>query len=169
MRTALKFVGFLLVKMLFGVYGRFVQAFFASVAKADAGSGLVVAAIFYPVAILLPNVFLWHLFWGVRARNVIAYLSGLFIVPRIVSTFNEIEQANAWQRVMNNGLFAQNVIHAEFCPYAIASWIISFVWGIFFIECFKGLNYTWQQRMLRYAPFAILVMLSSFSIIRVLR
>ena len=37
------------------------------------------------------------------------------------------------------------------------------------IECFKGLNYTWRQRLLRYAPFAILVVLSSFSIIGVLR
>lgn len=36
------------------------------------------------------------------------------------------------------------------------------------IECFKGLNYTWRQRLLRYAPFAILVALSSFSIIGVL-
>ena len=165
MRTVLKFIGFLPAMMLFGVYGQFVQAIFASVAKANAGIGLVVAAIFYPVAILLPNVFLWRLFWGVRARNVIAYLSGLFIVPKIVSTIDEIDRVISWQHMMNNGLFAQNVIHAEFCPYAIASWIIAFAWGIVFIECFKGLNYTWRQRLLRYAPFAILVALSSFSII----
>lgn len=165
MRALLKIIGFLLAMMAFGVYGQFVQAIFASAAKANAGIGLVVAAMFYPVAILLPNVFLWRLFWGVRARNVIAYLSGLFIVPKIVSTINEIDQAINWQHLMNDGLFAHNVMHDEFRPYAIASWIIAFVWGIVLIECFKRPDYTWQQKMLRYAPFAILVAVSSFSII----
>ena len=165
MQTILKVTGFLLTMMAFGSYGKFVQTAFACVGKANAGMGLVVAAIFYPVAILLPNVFLWRLFWGIRARNVIAYLSGLFIVPKIVSTINEIDQAINWQHLMNNGLLAQNVMHDEFRPYAIASWIIAFVWGIIFIGCFKRPNYTWRQKMLRYVPFAILVVLSSLTII----
>ena len=160
MKTIMKVIGFLIAMMAFGVYGQFVQAIFVSVAKANAGIGLVVAAIFYPVAILLPNVFLWYMFWGRGARNVIAYLSGLFIVPKIVSTIDEIERAINWQHLMNNGLLAHNVMNDKFRPYAIASWIIAFVWGIIFIECFKGPNYTWRQRMLRYVPFAILVVVS---------
>ena len=165
MQTILKVTGFLLTMMAFGSYGKFVQTVFACVGKANAGIGLVVAAIFYPVAILLPNVFLWRLFWGIQARNVIAYLSGLFIVPKIVSTINEIDQAINWQHLMNNGLLAQNVMHDEFRPYAIASWIIAFAWGIIFIGCFKKPNYTWRQKMLRYVPFAILMVLSSLTII----
>ena len=152
MRTVLKFIGFLLAIMAFGVYGQFVQAIFTGAAKANAGIGLVVAAIFYPVAILLPNVFLWRLFWGRGARNVIAYLSGLFIVPKTVSTI---------QHMMNNGILAPNVMHDSFRPYAIASWIMALVWGIVFIECFKRPNYTWRQRILRYVPFVILAALPS--------
>ena len=166
MRTVLKFIGFLLAMMAFGGYGQFVQAIFTSAAKANAGIGLVVAAIFYPVAILLPNVFLWRLFWGRGARNVIAYLSGLFIVPKIVITIDEIERAIAWQHVMNDGPFTKNVMHEEFYPYAIASWIITFVWAIILIECFKSPNCTWRQKVLRYVPFAILVVLSSLTIIK---
>ena len=165
MRIILKVIGFLLAMMAFGVYGQFVQAIFASTTKANAGIGLVVAATFYPVTILLPNVLLWHPFWGIQARNVIAYLSGMFIVPKIVSTINEIDQAINWQHLMNNGPLAQNVMHDEFRPYAIASWIIAFVWGIIFIGCFKRSNYTWRQKMLRYVPFAILMALSSLTII----
>ncbi len=165
MRALLKIIGFLLAMMALGVYGQFVQAIFASATKVNAGIGLVVAAMFYPIAILLPNVLLWHLFWGIRARNVIAYLSGLFIVPKIVSTINEIDQAINLQHLMNNGLLAQNVMHDEFRPYAVASWIIAFVWGIILIECFKRPNYTWRQKMLRYAPFAVLMVLSSLTII----
>ena len=161
MQTILKVTGFLLTMMAFGSYGKFVQTAFACVGKANAGMGLVVAAIFYPVAILLPNVFLWRLFWGRGARNVIAYLSGLFIVPKIVITIDEIERAIAWQHVMNDGPFTKNVMHEEFYPYAIASWIITFVWGIIFIGCFKRPNYTWRQRILRYVPFVILAALSS--------
>ena len=56
MRTVLKFIGFLLAMMAFGVYGQFVQVIFTSAAKANAGIGLVVAAIFYPVAIPLASV-----------------------------------------------------------------------------------------------------------------
>lgn len=160
-RTVLKFIGFLLAMMAFGVYGQFVQAIFTSAAKANAGIGLVVAAIFYPVAILLPNVFLWRLFWGRSARNVIAYLSGLFIVPKIVSTIDEIDRVISWQHMMNNGILAPNVMHDSFRPYAIASWIMALVWGIVFIECFKRPNYTWRQRILRYVPFVILAALSS--------
>ena len=140
MRTVLKFIGFLLAMMAFGVYGQFLQAIFTSAAKANTGIGLVVAAIFYPVAILLPNVFLWRLFWGRGARNVIAYLSGLFIVPKIVSTIDEIDRVISWQHMMNNGILAPNVMHDSFRPYAIASWIMALVWGIVFIECFKRPN-----------------------------
>ena len=162
MQTILKVTGFLLTMMAFGSYGKFVQTAFACVGKANAGMGLVVAAIFYPVAILLPNVFLWRLFWGIRARNVIAYLSGLFIVPKIVSTIDEIDRVISWQHMMNNGILAPNVMHDSFRPYAIASWIMALVWGIVFIECFKRPNYTWRQRILRYVPFVILAALSSF-------
>ena len=105
MRTVLKFIGFLLAMMAFGVYGQFLQAIFTSAAKANGGIGLVVAAIFYPVPILLPNVFLCRLFWGRGARNVIAYLSGLFIVPKIVSTIDEIDRVISWQHMMNNGIY----------------------------------------------------------------
>ena len=142
-RTVLKFIGFLLAMMAFGVYGRFVQAIFTSATEANASKGLVMAAMFYPVAILLPNVFLWRLFWGRGARNVIAYLFGLFIVPKIVSTIGEIDRVISWQHMMNNGILAPNVMHDSFRSYAIASWIMALVWGIVFIECFKGLNYTW--------------------------
>ena len=161
MQTILKVTGFLLTMMAFGSYGKFVQTAFACVGKANAGMGLVVAAIFYPVAILLPNVFLWRLFWGRGARNVMAYLSGLFIVPKIVSTIDEIDRVISWQHMMNNGILAPNVMHDSFRPYAIASWIMALVWGIVFIECFKRPNYTWRQRILRYVPFVILAALSS--------
>ena len=86
-------------------------------------------------------------------------------MPKIVSTIDEIDRAISWQHVMDSGMLAPNVMHDESRPYAIASWIIAFVWGIVFIECFKRPNYTWQQRLLRYAPFAFWVALSSFSII----
>ena len=161
MRTVLKFIGFLLVMMAFGVYGQFIQAVFTGAAKANASKGLVMAAMFYPVAILLPNVFLWRLFWGRGARNVIAYLSGLFNVPKIVSTIDEIDRVISWQHMMNNSILATNVMHDSFRPYAIASWIMAVVWGIVFIECFKKPNYTWRQRILRYVPFVILAALSS--------
>ena len=83
MQTILKVTGFLLTMMAFGSYGKFVQTAFACVGKANAGMGLVVAAIFYPVAILLPNVFLWRLFWGGAHEMSLPIFPGCLLYPRL--------------------------------------------------------------------------------------